>query len=73
MYNPLIQQALEFLQEKLLGDGLPASKKTSVAYSSLFHAINCIEQKIAEGIEKESQGDTTDMSEDSTPAPCEFN
>ena len=43
----------------------------SVACYSLSHAIDCIEQKIAEGIE-ESQGDTADMSKDSTQAPCEF-
>ena len=71
-YNPLVQQALEFLQEKLLGDGLPASRKTSVAYSSLFRAIDCIEQKITEGIEKDSEIETADMSEDSTQAFCEF-
>ena len=42
-YNPLVQQTLEFLQEKFLGDRLPSSRKTSVAYSSLFRAIDCIE------------------------------
>ena len=70
-YNPLVQQPLEFLQEKLLGDQLPTSRKISVAYSSLFRAIDCIEQKIVEdsctALEKE------DDDEDSTQAFCEFN
>ena len=42
-----------------------------VACYSLSHAIDCIEQKIAEGI-AESQGGTADMSKDSTQAPCDF-
>ena len=70
-YNPLVQQILEFLQEKLLGDGLPSSKKISVAYSSLFRAIDCLEQKITESdaTEKDSNND---MSEENTQAVCEF-
>lgn len=69
-YNPLTQQVLEFLQEKLLGDRLPLSRKTSAAYSSLFRAIDCIEQKISDSKtddgEKEEDGDETQ-------AFCEFN
>lgn len=69
-YNPLVQQPLEFLQEKLLGDHLPTSRKISVAYSSLFRAVDCIEQKIAEDSYTEKEDDTE--AEDSTQAFCEF-
>ena len=69
VYNPLVQQTLEFLQEKFLGDRLP-SRKTSVAYSSLFRAIDCIERKITESDAIEDSDN--DMSEQSTQAFCEF-
>ena len=61
-YNPLSQQILEFLQEKLLGD---------TAYSNMFRAVECIEQKLSEKV-----GDDTnerEAGEDSTQAVCEFN
>ena len=44
-YNPVCQQVMEFLQELLLGDLLPSSRKTTTAYSNLFRALNCIQQK----------------------------
>lgn len=47
-YNPSTQQVLEFLQEKLIGDRLPAKKKTSTAYSNIFRAVNCIELSLDE-------------------------
>lgn len=47
-YNPHAQEVLEFLQENLIGDGLPSSRKMSAGYSNLFRAINCVQQKIEE-------------------------
>ena len=49
--------------EKLLGDRLPASRKISVAYSSLFLAVDCMEQKVLADANTEKE-----MSEDSTQA-----
>ena len=43
--NPVCQSVVEFLQEKLLGDSLPA-RKMSVSYCNLFCAVNSIEQKL---------------------------
>ena len=54
-YNPWTQQVLEFLQEKLLGDCLPASRKPSAAYSRLFRALYCIQQKITDGAEADDE------------------
>ena len=68
-YNPMTQQVLEFLQEKLLGDPLQASRKTSASYSNLFRAIDCIEKKIEEE-EVDGQGE---VDEDETQMQCEFN
>ena len=36
-YNPVSQQVMEFLQEKLLGDRLASSRKTTTAYSRAIH------------------------------------
>lgn len=47
-YNPATQQVLEFLQEKLIGDCLPSKKKMTTAYSNLYRALNCFEQKLSE-------------------------
>ena len=66
-YNPLVQQALEFLQEKLLGDQLPKSRKISVAYSSLFRAIDCIEQKLVK-----DSANNDDSDPEYTQALCEL-
>ena len=46
-YNPVCKSVLEFRQEKLIGDALQ-SKNMSTNYSTLFRAVNCIEQKIEE-------------------------
>lgn len=69
-YNPLSQQILEFLQEKLLGDRLPSSRKTSTAYSNMFRAVECIEQKLSEKVGDDNE---REAGEDSTQAVCEFN
>lgn len=69
-YNPVVQQTLEFLQEKLLGDRLPTSRKISVAYSSLFRAVDCMEQRISADASTEKEN--SEMSEDCTQAICEF-
>ena len=52
-YNPASQQVMEFLQEKLLGDCLSSSKKTTTAYSNLYRAVNCFEQKLEEDSQDE--------------------
>ena len=39
---------LEFLQEKLISDQLPSSKKMSTAYCNLFRAVDCLEQKLCD-------------------------
>lgn len=54
-YNPMTQQVLEFLQEKVVGDCLPASRKISTAFSNLSRAISCIEQKMAEELAKSNE------------------
>ena len=46
-YNPSIQQILEFMQEMVVGDSLPASRKVSTSYSNFCRAINCIKRKMA--------------------------
>lgn len=43
-YNPQTQQVLVFLQEKLVGDRLPTSRKMSTTYANLFRAVDCLEQ-----------------------------
>ena len=69
-YNPHAHQVLEFLQEKLLGDKLPDGRKPTAAYSNLFRAIDCIEQKLSE--ESTEPADTQNDSDDNTQAVCEF-
>ena len=64
-YNPQTQQVLEFLQEKLVGDRLPTSRKMSTTYANLFRAVDCLEQKF-------DDQDTYDGSEDYTQAFCDF-
>ena len=46
-FNPICKLAMEFLQEKFLGDSLPHQKMTT-NYCNLFRAINCIELKLSE-------------------------
>ena len=54
-YNPASQQVMEFLQEKLLGDCLSSSKKTTTAYSNLYRAVNCFEQKLEDSQDEDSE------------------
>ena len=44
-YNPLVQQPLEFLQEKLLGDHLPTSRKISVQLTVLSRRLQKTKRK----------------------------
>lgn len=50
-YNPISQQVMEFLQEKLLGDRVSGVRTT--AYSNLFRALGCLEQQIDEHAESD--------------------
>lgn len=64
-FNPLVQQVLEFFQESVVGDRLPSSRKISTAYSNLFRAINCLEQKHSSAApvgdeDKDNEGDSND-------------
>ena len=45
-YNAVVKPALEFLQEKLLNDRLPPSRKVTRSYEQLYRAIDCMEQKM---------------------------
>lgn len=56
-YNPTCKSTLEFLQEKLVGDGFKG-KRMSTSYCNLFRAINCIEQRIAEKSDSEDDDAT---------------
>lgn len=74
-YNPLTQQVLEFLQEKLLGDQLPPDKKITSAYSNLFRAVDCIEEKMLsreQHILDEVEQEMDHSIDDNTQAVCEF-
>ncbi len=64
-YNPIAQEVLEFLQEKLLADPLPVNRKTSKSYDQLYRAIDCLERKM----EAEEMPDSED--EDATQIECE--
>lgn len=46
-YNSKVKPALEFLQEKLLRDRLPANRKVTRSYEQLYRALDCIENKMA--------------------------
>ena len=48
-----------------------ATYTPKIRYSSLFWAVDCIEQKIAE--DTSSEKEDMSLSEDSTQAICEFN
>ena len=65
-YNPVSQQVLEFLQEKVLGDRLPPSRKTSMAYSNLYRAVSCLEHKF------QVQVEDAEKSADETQEFCDF-
>ena len=58
-YNPKVKAVLEFIQEKLLHDRLPANKKVTRAYEQLYRALDCIENK-------------REDDEDATQVSCEF-
>lgn len=62
-YNPLTVQVLEFVQEKLTGDRLPDSKKVSAAYSNLYRAIDCIEQKLNDSESEIDGEEDTDVTQ----------
>ena len=64
-YNPQVRQVLEFLQEKLLADHLPNSRKTTKCYDQLYRAIDCIESK--QEVESNNSDD-----EDCTQLKCEY-
>ena len=70
-YNPLSQQVLEFLQEKLLGNRLPGSRKMSAAYSNLFRAVNSLEQRLHD-VKDPPDDEDPEESEDATQAFCDF-
>jgi len=65
-YNSVCKPVLEFLQEKLIGDGLP-SRKMNANYCNLFRAINCIEQKVKEQHDVNEE----DTDEDATQGYCD--
>ena len=46
-FNCRVKPALEFLQEKLLRDYLPANRKVTRSYKQLYRALDCIENKMA--------------------------
>ena len=58
-YNPVSQQVMEFLQEKLLGDRLASSRKTTTAYSNVYRAISCLEQEF-EAAHRKDEAETID-------------
>jgi hypothetical protein len=68
-YNPSVQQVLEFIQEMVIGDSLPSTRKVSTAFSNLCRAINCIQQKMA--CEEPPELETEDS--DATQACHDFN
>lgn len=63
-YNPVSQQVMEFLQEKLLGDRLSSSRKTSTAYSNLYRAVSCFEQKITDQYLEESDNEDSEATQE---------
>lgn len=67
-YNPVTQQVLEFLQEKVVGDCLFSTKRLSVAFTNLSRAITCIEQRRSEDEHEEDD----EQSEDATQAYSDF-
>ena len=70
-YNPITQQVLEFLQEKVVGDCLLSTKRLSVAFTNLSRAITCIEQTRSEDEQEEGE-EQSEQSEDATQAYCDF-
>ena len=72
-YYPASRQVLEFLQEKLLGARLDSSRKTTTAYSNLYRAVSCIEQKFKDGHEDSTNtSHSNSFSVDETQAFCDF-
>ena len=70
-YNPDCKQALEFLQEKFLGVMLDSSRKITTAYSNLFRAVNCSEQKLKDK-ESEVAESSQPTDEDATQGFCDY-
>ena len=60
---------LEFLQEILMADNLPAKKKISTAYSNLFRALNCIQQRLCKE-ESDDADDTNETEDESETQEC---
>ena len=73
-YHPMLKQVLEFIQEQVIGDHLPPSRKTSTAFSNLSRAIGCIQQQmeISEEITTAPTGDS-EVEDDATQQYCDFN
>lgn len=76
-YNPACKPVLEFLQEKLLGVRLDSSRKTIIAYSNLYRAVGCIEEKFKDtarsGQDTARSGhDAHDSHDDETQAFYDF-
>ena len=72
-YNPVCQLVLEFLQEKFLGAILDTSRKITTAYSNLYRAVNCIEQKLETCDETcDSQPDAGAGDESETQEFCDY-
>ena len=71
-YHPVLKQVLEFIQEQVIGDCLPPSRKTSTAFSNLSSAICCIQQQM-DNVEVRSApiGDSEPQSDD-TQQYCDF-
>ncbi len=70
-YNPIILPVMEFLQEKIVGDCFPSNKRLSVAFTNLWRAIGCIEQKLCEN-DGNSEEESEDLSVGVTQAYCDF-
>ncbi len=66
-YNPKVHEVLEFLQEKLLSDGLPPKRKTSKVYDQLYRAIDCLEGRTSETDKEQEEYD-----DDETQPFCEY-
>ena len=62
-YSSKAKQVLEFLQEKLIHDQLPANRKVTRSYE-LYRAIDCLEHKVGVVCE--------DKDEDATQLECDI-
>ncbi len=60
---------MEFLQENLVGDLLPPSRKITTSYSNLYRAINCLVQKLSSDAAVENENENSD---DETQQFCDF-